>query len=193
MHNILFYINITLNVLLNVCYGKLVPNLSLLFLLTYCVFWIEATVVLCHKLVLRFFKAKVNEIHHPTPSTGHTHPDTWARAQMQTYFLNHALFNCLTWTNKTTQSLFSLPCWLPSCTVLPVWVFVIFLHFFPPHLCWSCQHVTRRPSNPPAAGFPEESLGLDLLFLHCADRNYVPAFCGAVRTWWQQIIINTMC
>lgn len=130
MHNIVFYMNM-FTIILNKCmlWEKLVPNLFLLFLLTYFVFWIKTT-VFCYKLVLRILKVTVKEIDYISPSTG---DPTWhlGHSTNASTFPEQALFNCLSWKTQTTQMLFCLPCWLPSCTALPVWVFVIFLHFSP--------------------------------------------------------------
>lgn len=122
--------------------GKLIPKISLFFPPDLLFILNRSNSSPLYKLVLRLCKSTVNGfVYHPAlePQSA-----TWAPVPMQGHFLNPAWFNSQ--ANKTPDTLL-LPCWFPSCTVLPV---CVFFHFpsFSPCLCWGCHHVCRRPSIP---------------------------------------------
>lgn len=148
MHNILFYINI-FTIMLNKCmlWEQLVPNLLLLFLLTYFVFWIK-TIVFCYKLVLRILKVTVKEIDCISLSTGDS---TWhlGHSTNASTLPEQALCNCLSWKNKLHRcSSVCLVDFLPVLHFLCEFLSFSFISTPPtPCLCWRCHHVNRRPSN----------------------------------------------
>lgn len=130
MHNILFYMNM-FTIILNKCmlWEKLVPNLSLLFLLTYFVFWIKTT-VFCYKLALRILKVTVKETDYISPSTG---DPTWhlGHSTNASILPEQALFNCLSWKNKLHRC--SSVCLVDFLPVLHfLCEFLSFSFIFPP-------------------------------------------------------------